>query len=166
MVVGPFVSLEPVNADPKQRVARDLRQAFARTSYSNASTSSTRGRSEVVRKCSQNLLDFDNDEDMQRMYAFLSRIPVGLEPLRKRLKGPVNAAGLGGPPRPTSMFSSKCIARTRRRSLGASRVMLGSMPVLTTLANSSSTTMLPPAHLPPNPSSSSRSPPICCFARP
>lgn len=42
----------------------------------------------------QTLLDFDKDEDLQRMYALLSRIPEGLEPLRKKFEEHVKAAGL------------------------------------------------------------------------
>ncbi|KAJ7765141.1 ubiquitin-protein ligase [Mycena olivaceomarginata] len=40
-------------------------------------------------------LDFDADEDLQRMYALLARIPKGLEPLRKKFEAHVKAAGLG-----------------------------------------------------------------------
>ncbi|KAM5538684.1 hypothetical protein V8D89_007713 [Ganoderma adspersum] len=42
----------------------------------------------------QNLLDYDKDEDLQRMYALLSRIPEGLEPLRKKFEEHVKRAGL------------------------------------------------------------------------
>jgi len=42
----------------------------------------------------QNLLDFDKDEDLQRMYALLARIPEGLEPLRKKFEDHVRKAGL------------------------------------------------------------------------
>lgn len=42
----------------------------------------------------QKLLDFDKDEDLQRMYALLSRIPEGLEPLRKKFEEHVKRAGL------------------------------------------------------------------------
>jgi cullin 1 len=42
----------------------------------------------------QTLLDFDKDEDLQRMYALLSRIPEGLEPLRKKFEEHVKKAGL------------------------------------------------------------------------
>ncbi|KAJ6464451.1 ubiquitin-protein ligase [Mycena sanguinolenta] len=42
----------------------------------------------------QALLDFDADEDLQRMYALLARIPEGLEPLRKKFEAHVKAAGL------------------------------------------------------------------------
>ena len=41
----------------------------------------------------QNLLDYDKDEDLQRMYALLSRITEGLEPLRKRFEEHVKRAG-------------------------------------------------------------------------
>jgi cullin 1 len=42
----------------------------------------------------QKLLDFDKDEDLQRMYALLQRIPEGLEPLRKKFEEHVKRAGL------------------------------------------------------------------------
>ncbi|KDQ20808.1 hypothetical protein BOTBODRAFT_26822 [Botryobasidium botryosum FD-172 SS1] len=42
----------------------------------------------------QNLLDYDKDEDLQRMYTLMSRIPEGLEPLRKRFEDHVKRAGL------------------------------------------------------------------------
>ncbi|PPQ80426.1 hypothetical protein CVT25_001729 [Psilocybe cyanescens] len=69
----------------------------------------TKTRKELISKCEhvlirehgelmwesfQNLLDFDQDEDLQRMYALLSRIPEGLEPLRKRFETHVKQAGL------------------------------------------------------------------------
>jgi cullin 1 len=69
----------------------------------------TKTRKELVSKCEhvlirehaelmwdnfQKLLDFDQDEDLQRMYALLSRIPEGLEPLRKRFESHVKNAGL------------------------------------------------------------------------
>ncbi|CAK5269764.1 unnamed protein product [Mycena citricolor] len=42
----------------------------------------------------QSLLDFDKDEDLQRMYALLARIPEGLEPLRKKFEEHVKRAGM------------------------------------------------------------------------
>lgn len=42
----------------------------------------------------QNLLDYDKDEDLQRMYALLARIQEGLEPLRKKFEEHVKRAGL------------------------------------------------------------------------
>ena len=41
----------------------------------------------------QNLLDYDKDEDLQRMYALLARIPEGLEMLRKKFEEHVKRAG-------------------------------------------------------------------------
>ncbi|PBK67093.1 ubiquitin-protein ligase [Armillaria solidipes] len=69
----------------------------------------TKTRKELIQKCEevlirqhaelmqdsfQKLLDFDQDEDLQRMYALLSRIPDGLDPLRKRFEVHVKQAGL------------------------------------------------------------------------
>ncbi|KAG7447775.1 Cullin-domain-containing protein [Guyanagaster necrorhizus] len=55
----------------------------------------------LIRQCAQpmwdsfqKLLDFDQDEDLQRMYALLSRISGGLDPLRKRFEVHVKQAGL------------------------------------------------------------------------
>lgn len=42
----------------------------------------------------QRLLDFDKDDDLQRMYALLSRIDEGLEPLRKKFEQHIKASGL------------------------------------------------------------------------
>ena len=41
----------------------------------------------------QNLLDYDKDEDLQRMYALLARIPGGLEPLWKKFEEHVKRTG-------------------------------------------------------------------------
>ncbi|KAL5512777.1 hypothetical protein ACEPAG_3043 [Sanghuangporus baumii] len=48
----------------------------------------------LIREELQKLFDFDKDEDLQRMYALLSRIPEGLEPLRKKFEEYVKRAGL------------------------------------------------------------------------
>ncbi|KAG6876366.1 hypothetical protein C0993_003662, partial [Termitomyces sp. T159_Od127] len=40
------------------------------------------------------LLEFDKDEDLRRMYGLLSRLPDGLEPLRRNFEQFVKAAGL------------------------------------------------------------------------
>ncbi|THV03349.1 Cullin-domain-containing protein [Dendrothele bispora CBS 962.96] len=53
-----------------------------------------RDHSELMWDSFQKLLDFDQDEDLQRMYALLSRIPEGLEPLRKRFEQHVKQSGL------------------------------------------------------------------------
>ncbi|TBU61877.1 Cullin-domain-containing protein [Dichomitus squalens] len=53
-----------------------------------------REHAELMWDSFQGLLDYDKDEDLQRMYALLSRIPEGLEPLRKRFEEHVKRAGL------------------------------------------------------------------------
>lgn len=53
-----------------------------------------RQHSDLMWESFQSLLDFDKDEDLQRMYALLSRIPEGLEPLRKKFEEHVKKAGL------------------------------------------------------------------------
>jgi cullin 1 len=42
----------------------------------------------------QTLLDYEKDDDLQRMYSLLSRIPDGLDPLRKKFETHVKNAGL------------------------------------------------------------------------
>jgi hypothetical protein len=42
----------------------------------------------------QSLLGYDKDEDLQRMYSLLSRIPEGLEPLRRKFEEHVKRTGL------------------------------------------------------------------------
>ncbi|KIJ64473.1 hypothetical protein HYDPIDRAFT_111799 [Hydnomerulius pinastri MD-312] len=53
-----------------------------------------RQHSELMWDSFQSLLDYDKDEDLQRMYALLSRIIEGLEPLRKKFEEHVKKAGL------------------------------------------------------------------------
>jgi cullin 1 len=53
-----------------------------------------REHSELMWDAFQTLLDYDKDEDLQRMYALLARIPEGLEPLRKKFEEHVKNAGL------------------------------------------------------------------------
>ncbi|KAI0317673.1 Cullin-domain-containing protein [Amylostereum chailletii] len=53
-----------------------------------------REHSELMWESFQSLLDYDKDEDLQRMYALLARIPEGLEPLRKKFEEHVKKAGL------------------------------------------------------------------------
>ncbi|KAI0712567.1 Cullin-domain-containing protein [Earliella scabrosa] len=53
-----------------------------------------REHAELMWESFQGLLDYDKDEDLQRMYALLSRIQEGLEPLRKKFEEHVKRAGL------------------------------------------------------------------------
>lgn len=52
-----------------------------------------REHAELMWDSFQNLLDFDKDEDLQRMYSLLSRITEGLEPLRRKFELHVKLAG-------------------------------------------------------------------------
>jgi cullin 1 len=54
----------------------------------------TRKHSVLMWGSLQGLLDFDRDKDLQHMYALLSRIPEGLEPLREKFEEHVEKAGL------------------------------------------------------------------------
>lgn len=53
-----------------------------------------REHAEKMQEEFQKLLDFDKDEDLQRMYALLSRMEDGLEPLRKKFEEHVKRSGL------------------------------------------------------------------------
>lgn len=53
-----------------------------------------RKHAELMWDSFQQLLDYDKDEDLQRMYSLLSRIPEGLEPLRKNFGVHVKHSGL------------------------------------------------------------------------
>ncbi|KAH6908052.1 hypothetical protein BKA70DRAFT_1562696 [Coprinopsis sp. MPI-PUGE-AT-0042] len=76
MVADPFVSPDLDNANPnKERL--EIYDKPCKNLVFQCERILTRGHSEVVRKCSQNLLDFDNDEDMQRMVPSMRLALVG-----------------------------------------------------------------------------------------
>jgi cullin 1 len=80
--------------EEENRVERYLHNKTRKDLVSRCEHVLIREHSELMWESFQNLLDFDKDEDLQRMYALLSRIPEGLEPLRKRFEGHVKTAGL------------------------------------------------------------------------
>ena len=51
-------------------------------------------RSALIRDSFQGFLESEYDEDLQRMYSLLSRIPEGLEPLQKRFEEHVEQTGV------------------------------------------------------------------------
>jgi cullin 1 len=53
-----------------------------------------RPHSDLMWESFQSLLDFDKDEDLRRVYVLLSRMPEGLEPLRKTFEEHSKKAGL------------------------------------------------------------------------
>ncbi|KAF9463083.1 Cullin [Collybia nuda] len=80
--------------EEEDRVERYLHTKTRKELISKCEHVLIREHSELMWENFQNLLDFDQDEDLQRMYALLSRIPEGLEPLRKKFEGHVKQAGL------------------------------------------------------------------------
>ncbi|KAH7913416.1 Cullin [Hygrophoropsis aurantiaca] len=80
--------------EEEDRVERYLHTDTRKSLISKCEQVLIREHSELMWESFQSLLDFDKDEDLQRMYALLSRIPEGLEPLRKRFEEHVKKAGL------------------------------------------------------------------------
>ncbi|KAH7921900.1 Cullin-domain-containing protein [Leucogyrophana mollusca] len=80
--------------EEEDRVERYLNTETRKPLISKCEQVLIREHSELMWESFQSLLDFDKDEDLQRMYALLSRIPEGLEPLRKRFEEHVKKAGL------------------------------------------------------------------------
>ena len=80
--------------EEENRVERYLHNKTRKELVSKCEEVLIREHSELMWESFQSLLDFDKDEDLQRMYALLSRIQEGLEPLRKRFEAHVKLSGL------------------------------------------------------------------------
>ncbi|KAH8796887.1 Cullin [Flagelloscypha sp. PMI_526] len=80
--------------EEEDRVERYLHTKTRKELVSKCEQVLIREHSELMWESFQKLLDYDQDEDLQRMYALLARIPEGLDPLRKRFEGHVKKAGL------------------------------------------------------------------------
>ncbi|KAF9046411.1 Cullin [Panaeolus papilionaceus] len=80
--------------EEEDRVERYLNTTTRKTLIAKCEHVLIRNHSELMWDNFQTLLDYDKDEDLQRMYALLSRIPEGLDPLRKRFEEHVKKAGL------------------------------------------------------------------------
>jgi cullin 1 len=80
--------------EEEDRVERYLNKQTRKALISKCEHVLIREHSELMWESFQSLLDFDKDEDLQRMYSLLSRIPEGLEPLRKKFEEHVKKAGL------------------------------------------------------------------------
>ncbi|KZV95811.1 Cullin-domain-containing protein [Exidia glandulosa HHB12029] len=80
--------------EEEDRVERYLNTNTRKTLVGKCEQVLIKDHSEIMWEDFQNLLDYDKDEDLQRMYALLSRIPDGLEPLRKKFEEHVKKAGL------------------------------------------------------------------------
>ncbi|KIM65778.1 hypothetical protein SCLCIDRAFT_1211764 [Scleroderma citrinum Foug A] len=79
--------------EEEDRVDRYLNAETRKQLISKCDHVLIRQHAELMWESFQTLLDYDKDEDLQRMYALLSRIPEGLEPLRKRFEEHVKRAG-------------------------------------------------------------------------
>ncbi|KAF5315363.1 hypothetical protein D9619_007309 [Psilocybe cf. subviscida] len=80
--------------EEEDRVERYLNTQTRKPLISKCEQVLIKDHSKLMWDSFQSLLDYDKDEDMQRMYALLSRIPEGLEPLRKNFEEHVKKAGL------------------------------------------------------------------------
>ena len=80
--------------EEEDRVERYLNTQTRKSLINKCDHVLIREHSELMWENFQVLLDYDKDEDLQRMYALLSRIPEGLEPLRKKFEEHVKKAGL------------------------------------------------------------------------
>lgn len=80
--------------EEEDRVERFLNTQTRRPLISKCEEVLIREHAELMWDSFQGLLDFDKDEDLQRMYTLLARISEGLEPLRKRFEEHVKKAGL------------------------------------------------------------------------
>ncbi|KAL0960626.1 hypothetical protein HGRIS_005657 [Hohenbuehelia grisea] len=80
--------------EEEDRVERYLNTMTRKPLVSKCEHVLIRAHAELMWESFQSLLDFDKDEDLQRMYALLARIPEGLEPLRKKFEEHVKKAGL------------------------------------------------------------------------
>lgn len=80
--------------EEEDRVERYLNSNTRKGLISKCEHVLIREHSELMWENFQELLDYDKDEDLQRMYALLARIPEGLEPLRKRFEEHVKRSGL------------------------------------------------------------------------
>jgi len=79
--------------EEEDRVERYLNTNTRKSLISKCEQVLIREHSALMWEHFQVLLDYDKDEDLQRMYALLARIPEGLEPLRKKFEEHVKRAG-------------------------------------------------------------------------
>jgi cullin 1 len=80
--------------EEEDRVDRYLHTTTRKSLITKCEHVLIRDHAETMQEEFQKLLDFDKDEDLQRMYTLLARIPDGLEPLRKKFEEHVKKAGM------------------------------------------------------------------------
>ena len=99
-----FVAENPVSSylktaeerlkEEEDRVERYLHTTTRKLLITKCEHVLIRTHSQLMWENFQSLLDYDKDEDLQRMYSLLSRIPEGLEPLRRKFEEHVKRTGL------------------------------------------------------------------------
>ncbi|KIY44800.1 Cullin-domain-containing protein [Fistulina hepatica ATCC 64428] len=80
--------------EEEDRIERYLNTQTRKPLISKCEHVLIREHAELMWESFQGLLDYDKEEDLQRMYTLLARIPEGLEPLRKKFEEHVKKAGL------------------------------------------------------------------------
>jgi len=80
--------------EEEDRVERYLHTTTRKLLITKCEHVLVRAHSNLMWENFQSLLDYDKDEDLQRMYSLLSRIPEGLEPLRRKFEEHVKRTGL------------------------------------------------------------------------
>ncbi|KAG6890794.1 hypothetical protein C0995_003227 [Termitomyces sp. Mi166 len=80
--------------EEEDRVERYLITSSRKALITKCEETLIRDHKEVLEKHFEQLLEFDKDEDLQRMYALLSRLPNGLKPLHDKFENFVKNAGL------------------------------------------------------------------------
>ena len=80
--------------EEEDRVERYLHTTTRKLLITKCEHVLVRSHAELMWENFQSLLDYDKDEDLQRMYSLLSRIPEGLEPLRRKFEEHVKRTGL------------------------------------------------------------------------
>ncbi|KAG2180824.1 hypothetical protein INT43_008403, partial [Umbelopsis isabellina] len=81
-------------AEEEARVQMYLHPTTNQPLISKCETVLVKNHAEVIWEEFQNLLNYDKQEDLHRMYSLLARIPDGLNPLRSRFELHVKKAGL------------------------------------------------------------------------
>jgi cullin 1 len=80
--------------EEEDRVERYLHPTTRRSLITTCEHVLVRAHAELMWENFKSLLEYDKYEDLRRMYTLLSRIPEGLEPLRKKFEEHVKRTGL------------------------------------------------------------------------
>ena len=82
--------------EEEDRVDMYLHQSSRKSLVLTCENTLVKNHSETLQEEFQRLLDAEKEDDLNRMYNLLFRIPSGLDPLRERFEGHVKRAGTEG----------------------------------------------------------------------